>query len=143
MYTAQFTECHELLAHIPADSETTEINTGWILMENVHRAVILISVGDLAGSATFDVDIEQASDSSGTGVKAITGKSITQLTATDDDVALAIELRAEELDVAGGFEYIRVECTPAVAAVEFAVLVLGVVQRYRPVGVTAWQEVVA
>ncbi len=141
-YTERFTERHELLAHIPADSETVEINTAWIAMTNLHRIVILISVGDLAATATFNVDVEQATDNAGAGVKNITGKSITALAATDDDVPIAIEIRAEELDVAGGFDFIRVECTPANAAVEFAVFVLGVVPRFVPVSVTAWEEVV-
>lgn len=141
-YTERFTERHELLAHIPADSETVEVNTAWLAMTNLHRAVVLISAGDLAATATFNVDVEQATDSTGSGVKNITGKSITALTATDDDVAIAIEIRSDELDVDGGFDFIRVECIPANAAVEFAVFVLGVIPRFVPVGVTSWQEVV-
>lgn len=142
MYTERFTERHELMAHVPADSETTEINTAWLSMANKHRAIVLISVGDMAASATFNVDVEQATDSAGAGVKNITGKSITALADTDDDVAIAIEIRAEELDVAGLFDHIRVELTPAAGAVEFSVMVLGVVDRYVPVSVTAWEEVV-
>lgn len=142
MYTERFTERHELMAHVPADSETAEINTAWLSMANKHRVVVLISIGDMAATATFNVDVEQATDSAGAGVKNITGKSITALADTDDDVVIAIEIRAEELDVAGLFNHIRVEFTPATAAVEFSAFVLGVVERYSPVSVTAFEEVV-
>lgn len=141
-YTERFTEGYELLAHIPADSETVEQNTAFLDCSNFHRVFVLISVGDIAGAGTFDVDVEQAQDSAGTGVKNITGKSIAQLVAADDDVALAIELRMEELDVDNDFNFIRVELTPAVGAVEFAVFVFGFVHRFAPPATTPWEEIV-
>ena len=139
MYTERFSEAHELMSHVPADSETTEVNTGWLAMANKHRAVVLISVGDIAGAGTFDVDIEEANTAA--GGTPLTLKSITQLVAADDDVAMCIEIRAEELTV--DYAWIQVEVTPAVGAVEFSVMVLGVTERYKPVSVTAWEEVVA
>lgn len=141
MYTARFSECHELMAHMPADSETVEVNSGWLSMANKHRAVVLISVGDVAGAGTFDVDIEQANTAA--GGTPLTLKSTTQLVAADDDVAICIEIRSEELTVSSGYAWIQVEVTPAVAAVEFSVMVLGVTERFKPVSVTAWEEVVA
>ena len=141
-YTERFSEVHQVLAHVPADSETAEVNSGYVNVANFHRVAVLISVGDLAATATFDVDIEQATTTAGANAKAITGKSITQLTATDDDVVLIMELRTEELDVTNGFDCINVECTPATAAVEFAVIVLGCVPRFAPVSTTAVQEIV-
>ena len=143
-YTERLSEVHEVLAHIPADSETVEINSGRLLLERYHRAAVLISVGDMAGGATFDVDVEQANQAAGGTLKVIAGKSTTQLTQAggDGDQVLIIEIRSEELDVTGGFEYINVECTPAVAAVEFAVFVLGTVSRYNPVPTTNVAEIV-
>lgn len=146
MYTVNFTEIHELLGHIPADSETTEQNTGFIYAGNHHRFVTLISVGDMATNATFDVDIEQATNSAGSGtVKNVTGKSITQLTqaGSGSNKVVIIELRSEELDVAGGFDHFNVECTPATAAVEFSVMVFGFEARYRPVSTTSVEEIKA
>ncbi len=144
MYTVRFSERNEFLAHLPADSETTEVNTAWVSLANYHRAVILVSVGDMAASSTLDIDIEQATDSGGTGVKNITGKSITQLTqaGTDSNKIVIIEIQSEELDVASDFDHIRVEVTPAVGAVEFAVFVLGFEPRFAPVSTTAIDEIV-
>jgi hypothetical protein len=144
MFTERFSETHEVLAHMPADSETTEQNTGWLFAGNHHRFVVLGSVGEMQASATFDIDIEQASDSTGTGVKAVSGKSITQLTQAggDGDQVVMLELKGTELDVSGGFEYFRVEVTPAVAAVEFALIVLGIVPRFAPVSTSTVEEIV-
>lgn len=146
MDTAKFSEYAELLAHIPADSETTEQNTGWISAGGHHRFVVLISVGDMGTNATFDVDIEQAQDSDGTGVKDVSSPdlSITQLDESDGDgnQAIIINFRSAQLDVANGFDYFRVECTPATAAVEFSVMVFGVEPRHAPVSTTNVEEVV-
>lgn len=143
-YTERFSEVNELLAHIPADSETTAVTSGWVLMETNHRAVVIISIGDMVATATLDAALTQASDALGTGAKAIAGKSITQLTQAggDGNQVVMIELRAEELDVSGGFEYILLTITPAVAAVEFAAFILGTVVRYMPVSTTNVAEIV-
>jgi hypothetical protein len=143
-YTERFSERNEVLAHIPPDSETTAVTSGWLLMENNHRAVSLILVGDMVATSTLDATLTQASDALGTGAKAITGKAITQLTAAggDGDQVVMIELRSEELDVTGGFEYILLTITPAVAAVEFGALVLGTEPRFKPVATTNVAEII-
>ena len=143
-YTERFSEANEVLAHIPADSETVAVTSGWVLMENQHRALALISVGDMVATATLNATLTQASDAVGTGAKAITGKAITQLTQAggDGNQVVMIELRSEELDVSGGFEYILLTITPAVAAVEFSAFLLGTEPRYKPVPTTNVEEIV-
>ena len=144
-FTENFSEVCQVLAHVPADSETTVIDSGNVLVENFRRVVCLISVGDMATNATFDVDLEQASTTAAGTRKAITGKSTTQLTQAggDGNQVLIIELRTEELDVNGGFKYVNLELTPATAAVEFSALILGFVPRYAPVSTTAVEEIVS
>lgn len=143
-YTELFSEVVEVLAHIPADSETTVIDSGNVLVENCHRVVALISVGDMASGATFDVDLEQASSPAAGTRKAITGKSTTQLTQAggDGNQVLMIELATEELDVNGGFEYVNLELTPGTAAVEFSAFILGYSTRFKPVPTTNVEEIV-
>lgn len=143
-YTERFSEANEVLVHIPADSETTAVTSGWLLMENNHRALALISVGDMVATSTLNATLTQAQDALGTGAKAITGKAITQLTQAggDSNKVVMIELKSEELDVANGFEYILLTITPAVAAVEFAAFVLGTEPRYMPVPTTNVEEIV-
>ena len=142
-WTENFSEVYNLLAHIPAYSETVAVTSGWLNLEIYQRVIVLISVGDLAGAATFDCAITQDDTGTGGNAKALVPvKASTQLTAADDDVANIIELRTEELDVDGGFNWILVTCTPAVAAVEFSVMVFGLVASYAPVAVANWNEIV-
>lgn len=142
--TALFTELNQFLAHIPADSETVAVNSSWVSMSQFHRAVAVISVGDMAATATFDAKLQEATDSDGTSAKDITDKAITQLTQAggDSNQILVIELDASELDVDNGFDHIRLVATPAVAAVEFAAFIIGFDARYKPVSITAIEEVV-
>jgi hypothetical protein len=144
-FTQRFSEVCEVLAHEPADNFgiSTQVSA-WLLMENFHRALLLVSVGDMAAAATLDISITQASDGTGTGAKAITGKAATQLTQAggDGNDLVMIELRSEELDGNNGFEYIRANLAIAGNSVELAYVVLGLVPRYPPVSTTNVTEVV-
>lgn len=135
-----FYECAKLKAHTPADSETTAVNTGWIEWGSFHELLMLLSVGDMAAGATFDVTVQQATDSSGTGAKSITGKSGSALTFAqmtqaggDSNKVTIASLLPEYLDVSGGFTHVRFVFTPAVAAVEFSAMVFGLHPRFAPI----------
>lgn len=110
------------------------VTTGWIAAKNFERFLAIIQAGTLGVSATVDAKLEQASDSSGTGAKDITGKAITQLTqaGTDDDKQALINLRADELDVANAFTHFRLSVTVGTAASDAAGIVLGFGGRYQP-----------
>lgn len=134
MYTAKFTEQWELVDVVYGDAVAadTETNSGWNLMENYHRVVILVHPVDV--NDALDVDIEQDDTGDGSNVKTVDsgGKDIT--VATTDTAPSAIELRMEELDVSGGFEYLQVEVTTANTGGgdnEFVVEIWGL-PRYRP-----------
>jgi len=106
-----------------------------VSLANYARAVVVIQVGEMQTSATFDVDVEQATDTSGTSAKAITDKSITQMTQAggDGDETALVEILCDELDVDNGFDCINVEVTVGTDAVEASVLVLGFCAHYEPV----------
>lgn len=145
MYTARFTEMVCFLDKLDPDSyDPAEYNTGCNSLQRYHRAAVVLLVGDMVQGSTLDMDIEQATDTDGTGLKAITGKSITQLTAADLDsnTTVVVEIRTEELDVDNAFDCINAEVTVAGAAVEFALLILGLEPRYPPVPTTTLEEVV-
>jgi hypothetical protein len=92
----------------------------------------VVQNGVLGASATVDAKLQQATDNSGTGVKDVTGKAITQfLKATPDDGKQAlINLKQEDLDFANGFKWFRLSITPATAACLIAGAVLGMDPRY-------------
>ena len=146
VYTQNWTETNEPVGVLNANARTAATyNTAWMSMANHQRAVFLISVGDMGQGATLDFAVQQATSVAGAGAKALTpAKAITQLTAAagDGDDLIAVELRTEELDVDGGFAYIRGVLTIAGAAVDVAVIPLRHVPNYAPVATTVWEEIV-
>jgi hypothetical protein len=148
-YTEEFTEVHNPLAAIHANLYQAAVvqSTPYADLENYHRAVIILDVGDIAAGGALNMAVYQATNAAGTGRKGIPTtagqtKLITQLTAADDRVCVAIELRTEELDVDGGFHHVRAEVTPTGANISFACVIFGIEPRFAPVGITAWDEVV-
>ena len=107
--------------------------SGWVSMRDMHRLLALVDVGVLGTAATVDAKLQQATDSSGTGAKDITGKAITQLTkaGTDDNKQVLVNLRASDLDVAGGFEHVQLSITVGGAASLVSGALLGV-PAYEP-----------
>lgn len=143
-YTERFSEVHQVLAHEPADSQAVEVNSGFLSLANFHRAVVIISLGDMAAGGQFVVNVDQATNTAGASSKALTGKSTTRLTQAggDGDDLLIIEIKSIELDVANGFDCINVRINPVDAAAEFALLVLGCIPRFPPVATTLVTEIV-
>ncbi len=144
-YTQRFTEVNYPLDQLPPEDFGPGTNNGaWVSLRDYHRAVALLHVGVITATGTVDFSLEQAQDAAGTGAKAITGKAITQLTQAggDGDQIVAIELRTEELDVNGGFEYVRAVLVTGTAAALVSNILLGIVPRFPPVPVTNWSEVV-
>ncbi len=129
----------KMVGHIPADSETTAVQTAWISAAEIDAVLAAISVGDMVATATLDAIFQQAQDSGGTGVKAITYNNsgvaadeaeITQLTqgGTDEsDTAVQLGFNVKkDMDIQGDFTHFRLLMTPAVAAVEFGAVVFAI-----------------
>jgi len=138
-YTNRFTEVNILLDALDIRSHAGVEATEWVSLANYHRAVVMVFCGALTG--TLDVAVWQATNAAGAGAKAVTGKAITQLAATDDYEQVIIELQTEELDADGSFDYIRAQCTNGAANV-FGCYVFGVVPRYPPGSTAGWDEIV-
>lgn len=109
-------------------------STGWIAAKNFNKFMAVVFAGTLGASATLDAKLEQASDSSGTGAKDITGKAITQLTkaGSDDDKQAIINLSADQLDINNGFTHFRLTMTVATATSDTGGVVFGVDARLPP-----------
>lgn len=141
-YTEQFTEGHKLLSVNFYAGVTTEQNTTFVSLQNYHRAVVLVWASNV--TTTLDIDIEVATDASATGLHTL--KSATQLTSGDDAARVAFEIQSEELSKPTGassqeYDYLRVETTPSGSGT-YMVAVIGISPRYKPVGVSEWDEVV-
>lgn len=108
--------------------------TGWIAAAAGKSFLAIVMAGDLGSSATLDAKLQQASDSSGTGAKDISGKAITQLTqaGTDDNKQALINLNADQLDINNGFTHFRLSMTVGTATSDAGGLVMGFDRRYGP-----------
>jgi hypothetical protein len=129
------TEDLALGARIEPDVLTAATHeSAWVSMAKFHKAAALISVGTLGSSATVDAKLEQATDSSGTGAKDITGKAITQLTdaGTDSDKEAWINLNAAELDLANDFDHVRISVTVGTASSDGAAYLFLAQPRFAP-----------
>jgi hypothetical protein len=146
-YTAEFSEEFVPLVDEHADSKAIGTHTStYIAVNDYHRLVLVLNVGEMQATATLNVTLHQATDTSGTGAKVFTtSKAITELTQAggDGDNLICIEVGAEEFDVDGGFDCVAVVAVVADAAVELAWSLFGFVSRYVPVSLTNWDEVVS
>jgi len=116
-------------------------NSAWVSLQDYHRAWFVLNLGDIQ-IGTLDAGIQQAQDATGTGAKAITGKTITQLTAADGSDMVCIELQTEELDVDGGFEHVRFYITLGTVGVSaiYSAVLYGLISRFKPTPTTNWTE---
>lgn len=108
--------------------------TGWVSVANYNAFLGVVMAGTLGASATLDGKIEQATDSSGTGAKDLTGSDITQLTqaGTDSDKQALIQFRGEDLDLDNGFNHVRLSITVGTATSDAGALLLGCDPRSAP-----------
>lgn len=131
---AKGSEALSVLATLdPASVAAGTVTTGWVSAANHHNLLAVIQTGVLGASATVNAKLQQATDSSGSGAKDITGKALTQIVkASGDNKQALINLRPEELDVEGGFKFVRLSLTVGTAASLASAQVLGVNPRYAP-----------
>ena len=135
--TALPSEKMAIIATIDPDaytSATAAYTSDWANTEYFHEYLAAIHVGTIGTSGTVDAAVVQATSATGAGSKAITGKSITQLTqaGTDSDKQALINVRTDELDVAGGFSFIAVTLTVGTASADAGAVLWGVQPRFGP-----------
>lgn len=122
----------------PASKNAGAYSTSWISAAVFEAYQAALSVGVMGALATVDMKLEQATDAAGTGVKDVTSKSITQLTAVASPTVDAnnrqatIDCRQEELDIANGFNYVRATVTVGVAATILQLTLRGFAPTYGP-----------
>ena len=117
----------------PISQAAATVTTGWVTVANFHAFLAVIQTGVMGAAATLDAKVQQAQDSGGTGVKDITGKSITQIVkASGDNKQALINFKPEDLDTTNNFSYVRLSLTVGTAASLISATLLGVNPRYAP-----------
>lgn len=123
-----------VLATVDPDALTaTTHDSDWVDVRDFNRILAVAMAGTLGSSATFDAALRQATDSSGSNPKAISGKSITQLTqaGTDQsDTQAVINLAPYELDVAGGYTHVSLRITVGAATSDGGGFIIGIDPKY-------------
>ena len=100
-------------------------------MTKYNSMMAIAFTGVLGTSATVDMKLTQASDSSGTGAKDVSGKAITQLVkASNDDDQAIINVRSDDLDVANGFTHVAITFTVGTATSDTGAVLLGLDPKY-------------
>jgi hypothetical protein len=94
---------------IPATITTN--TSSYLSMEEYESAIFFMSIG--ATDDTVDMKVVQATDSSGTSSKDITGAAITQLTGSDDNKYASIEIHESDLDIQNSFTHVATTVTIA------------------------------
>jgi hypothetical protein len=113
----------------PITGAQASVNSTWVNMDDLRQVLAVINIG-VAGTSV-DFKLQQATDSSGTGAKDITGKAITQV--TSDDAICMIECSAWELDTANSFTHVSMDVTTVGAtAACAAIMYSGPRERYIP-----------
>lgn len=118
----------------PVSQGAGTVTTGWVSLVTFRAILAVLQVGAMTTNSTVDAKLQQAKDSSGTGAKDISGKSITQLTkaGSDDNKQVLINCRADELDGDNSFTHARLSITVAAAASLLNAVVFGYQPRYGP-----------
>ena len=86
-------------------NNSTANGAAWLPMAKYDRAVLICHM-TTAAAATVTFGFNQATDSAGTGSKAIAGFTDVMVQA-DTGECHTIEIKATDLDIAGSFDYIR------------------------------------
>lgn len=116
----------------PVSQAAATVTTGWVDASKFQAYLAILNVGAMSAGGTVDAKLQQATDSSGTGAKDVTGKAITQLTqaGTDSNKQVLINLNpSQHLDIDNNFDYFRLSVTVAVAASLISANVLGLHAR--------------
>lgn len=123
-----------LLGVVSPASETAGASvSGWIPVAEFQKFLAVILSGVLGTAATLDAKFQQATDSSGTGAKDVTGKALTQIVkASGDNVQAMINLDVQDLDTNNGFAYIQLSVTVGTATSLTAAAVFGFNPRFAP-----------
>ena len=126
-------EAQIVMAIVPVDSQTAANNGDWVSLKNFERCTLLLIKA--AGTAGDDpvFTVRQAQDVSGTGAKALNftridakvgtqtgigafttvtqaaGNTYTDTVSAEAQAIMAVEFKAEDLDVNNGFDCIQLQ----------------------------------
>ena len=105
--SAKATDLASIVGIIEPVAGAATYTTGWIYAGDSTSFLALVSCG--TAGTSVNAKIQQASDSSGTGAKDLSGSAITEI--DGDGESAQIEFRANDLDTANDFTHFRLSVT--------------------------------
>ena len=146
-YTEKFSEVNQVnLCVVPQVKAFGAIAyTDWYLMSEYQRGQFILLTGAMAATSTIDLSLQQDVLGDGASAKAFDpAKAITQLTQAggDGDDLVGLQFRTEEMDVDGGFKYVRAGYTVGTSDSAIALLFIKFCANQKPVPTTSWTELV-
>lgn len=122
-----------LVATIDPDAYAASSYTSdYVNTEYFHQLMAVVYAGTLAASASVTAKLLQATSSTGAGAVTVAGKAITAMTTASNDKQAIIELKTDELNVAGGFKFVALKITAATAGGDIGGAIYGLNPRYGP-----------
>lgn len=129
-------EAAAILTRIDPDALAAATHVSdWVDMGGFEAVLAIVLAGTMGASATIDAKLEQATDDLGTGAKDVPDKAITQMTQAAPDQSgtqAMINCRGSELDMNGGYRFVRLSLTVGGAASDAGATVMGFGPRYSP-----------
>ena len=99
------------LAFITTDIGGTNVEGAWVSMKEGDSLMVIVEVGTWNVADILDtLKLQQAQDDSGTGVKDISGKTISTAAGVAVGNRYIFDIRAEDLDVDNLFTHVNVKC---------------------------------
>ena len=100
-------------------------STGWINAGLYNWFMALVQLGTPGSGGLLDAQLQQATDSTGANAKTLL--AMTQMNAAGQTI---IQQKASQLDIANGFNYVRLTITTSVATSPVAALLLALDEKY-------------
>jgi hypothetical protein len=115
----------------PVTMANVEKTTDWVDVGSFESVMFILLTGDMA-SETIDFKLEQATSSGGAGKKdLVVATQLAASAAANDGAQVILETRAEELDHANSFRYVRARgITGGATGGPAAIVGLGFNSRY-------------
>ena len=124
-------EAVALLTHVDPDAlPPAAYASGWIDLGKFEAILAVVMAGALGTSATIDAKLEQAIDELGTEAKDIPNKAVAQM--SQSSTQALINCRGSELDMNGGYRFVRLFMNIGGASSDAGALVLGLGPRHSP-----------
>src|SRR3954453_4436573 len=113
----------------PQNGNNNTLNTDYVDMSKWHEAMFIFQAGSI--DSTVDCLVRESTSTSDGGGQTLSGKSATQLTASDDNKVVVINFKAEELST--GYRYLRGRMTAGNGTTNLvSAVALGLKPRFGP-----------